>query len=307
MMSVVVVAVVVAASVLVLRRARRPPHVVAVRRCAALQVVNLGLVLPCLLKDWLGYGVPVVGYMLGVPLSLDTLMRVAERRTGLSDWGASDSFPKLFSLAVDRLAESRPSPFGRLVAFDYLMRRLVVRLRVVDAVKKRTTTTPTGGARPPPIFVVGLPRCGTTFLHRLLALDPALRYPETHELLDPLPKAGLTYEKRVAYWEKKLALIRTLVPHVEAIHELGATEAEECLLALSVEVPLLPPTFRHLVRHCVTATEADGRAFPDLREAPRVLSEKNAGGATDVRPQAAPTRSTRASSSAAHGACLATR
>ena len=54
------------------------------------------------------------------------------------------------------------------------------------------------------------------------------------------------------------------MPHVEAIHELGAEEAEECLLALSVEVPLLPPTFRHLVRHCVAGAGAD---FPDLRAA----------------------------------------
>ncbi|KAH8059359.1 hypothetical protein JL722_5382 [Aureococcus anophagefferens] len=152
---------------------------VAVRQGPALRAANALLWLPCALRDRFGVRVPRVGFMLGRPLSLAALMAAAERRTGLRDWGASASFPALFGLAVDRLNEARPSPVGRLVAFDYLMRRLEV-------------------------------------------------------------------------------------PHVEAIHELGAEEAEECLLALSVEVPLLPPTFRHLVRHCVAGAGAD---FPDLRAA----------------------------------------
>jgi hypothetical protein len=37
-----------------------------------------------------------------------------------------------------------------------------------------------------PIFVLGLPRTGTTFLHHLLSLDPDVQYPRTFELLDPV-------------------------------------------------------------------------------------------------------------------------
>ena len=66
--------------------------------------------------------------------------------------------------------------------------------------------------------------------------------------------------------------------------------------------PDLPPP-RAPLRH------RDGGGRPRLpgppRGAPRPFG--NAGGAKNVRPQAAPTRSTRASSSAAHGVCLATR
>jgi hypothetical protein len=39
-----------------------------------------------------------------------------------------------------------------------------------------------------PIFVVGLPRTGTTYLHRLLSLDPHARAPKTYELFDPVPR-----------------------------------------------------------------------------------------------------------------------
>lgn len=34
-----------------------------------------------------------------------------------------------------------------------------------------------------PVFVMGLPRTGTTFLHRMLSLDPNVRAPLTWELL----------------------------------------------------------------------------------------------------------------------------
>ncbi|KAH8086728.1 hypothetical protein JL720_7171 [Aureococcus anophagefferens] len=94
---------------------------VAARQGPALRAANALLWLPCALRDRFGVRVPRVGFMLGRPLSLAALMAAAERRT---DWGASASFPALFGLAVDRLNEARPSPVGRLVAFDYLMRRL---------------------------------------------------------------------------------------------------------------------------------------------------------------------------------------
>ena len=40
----------------------------------------------------------------------------------------------------------------------------------------------------PPIFIAGLPRSGTTFLHGLLAEDPANRTPRIWEASYPYPK-----------------------------------------------------------------------------------------------------------------------
>ena len=74
-----------------------------------------------------------------------------------------------------QLLNQRPlSSFGKFACFDYLMRRLIARLKVVDAVaeaggeKKLAELAPVKS----PVFVLGLPRTGTTFLHRLLSLDP---------------------------------------------------------------------------------------------------------------------------------------
>ena len=235
----------------------RPKYKVPVRQSWTLRLLNAVLWPSCLLQDWFGVSVPRVGKMLRWPLSLPRLMAEAERRTKLSEWAKDESFPGLYEIAVARLNETAPTPVGRLIAFDYLMRRLMTRLQVVERSQQKPDPRYIPRA---PIVVMGLPRTGTTFLHRLLALDPDNRCPETHELLDPLSKRPL--HKRVKYWDSKLNLMKRLVPHLEQIHDLGAREAEECLLALSVDIPLLPPTFRHLVRHCVASGD-----FPSLQRA----------------------------------------
>ena len=235
----------------------RGKYKVPVRQSWTLRALNALLWPSCLLQDFCGISVPRVGKMLRWPLSLPRLMAEAERRTKLTDWARDESFPGLYEIAVARLNETRPTPVGRLIAFDYLMRRLVTRLQVIERAKVKPDPRYIPRA---PIVVMGLPRTGTTFLHRLLALDPENRCPETHELLDPLSQRPLA--KRVKYWDSKLNLMKRLVPHLEQIHDLGAREAEECLLALSVDVPLLPPTFRHLVRHCVSRGD-----FPSLQRA----------------------------------------
>eukprot|EP00633_Aureoumbra_lagunensis_P004489 CAMPEP_0197319752 /NCGR_PEP_ID=MMETSP0891-20130614/56201_1 /TAXON_ID=44058 ORGANISM="Aureoumbra lagunensis, Strain CCMP1510" /NCGR_SAMPLE_ID=MMETSP0891 /ASSEMBLY_ACC=CAM_ASM_000534 /LENGTH=393 /DNA_ID=CAMNT_0042810849 /DNA_START=225 /DNA_END=1406 /DNA_ORIENTATION=- len=211
---------------------------------------------------------------------MSRLSKVAEKRTGLNDWDCDQSgtFPKLYEIAVARMNEVQLSPFGRLVTFDYLMRRLICRLEVIHACK---TIPEKPQLSSDVLFVIGLPRTGTTLLHRLLALDPNARYPQTFELIDPINTKGYSRKKRIQWLESKLNLIKKVIPHIEAIHELGAEEAEECLLGLSVQVPLLPVTFRHLIRHCVGEekdfTQIDPKntiKFPDLYDAYRLYKRQ---------------------------------
>ena len=72
------------------------------------------------------------------------------------------------------------SPLGKFIAHDSLLRRLVARLRVKAELSKKPELTAT--PLKPPVFVLGLPRTGTTFLHRLLSLDPNVRFPKTWEV-----------------------------------------------------------------------------------------------------------------------------
>ena len=254
------------------RRLTKPKFMVYPRQSWLLKVLNVVLWPACVLVDTVRYKVPVIGFMLVRPLSIERLALAAERRTGLSDWGESKTFPSLYEMALRRMNEVKLSPFGRLLTFDYLLRRLELRLHLVKHLKEEKDR-PELTVRP--MVVMGLPRTGTTLVHRLLALDPEARYPKTFELLDPLNPRKFDEKKRINYVKSKLNLIKRVIPHIEAIHELGPEEAEECFLGLSVDVPMLPPTFRHLVRHCVGDDFlVDKVIFPDLSDAYRLYKRQ---------------------------------
>ena len=97
-----------------------------------------------------------------------------------------------------------------------------------------------------PVFVLGLGRSGTTYLHRLLSLDPIVRAPMMWELMKPAPKVGtVTPSQHVADRKaraeavKKILGVRRLLGDrtLDDFHEIGFDLPEECLFALSDEIP----------------------------------------------------------------------
>jgi hypothetical protein len=87
---------------------------------------------------------------------------------------------------------------------------------------------------PRPVFVVGLPRTGTTLLHGLLASAPGHRAPLLWELLTPGPLDGSRAEstRRVRRAERLVTGGRLVAPALQVIHPLAAREPEECIFAL---------------------------------------------------------------------------
>ena len=72
-------------------------------------------------------------------------------------------------------------------------------------------------------------------LHNLHQLyDPAQRYPD-----DPVKDA----KARRAFVQAGIDQIKTIVPQIEAIHEIGSDEHEECLLSIGMDVQWVPCTF----------------------------------------------------------------
>src|SRR2546425_1678447 len=81
-----------------------------------------------------------------------------------------------------------------------------------------------------PVFVIGMPRSGTTFLHNLLTQDPRNRSPLTWEIMFPSPPPEReTYrdDPRIAQCQTKLADIGFLDERLQAIHPFGARRPEE--------------------------------------------------------------------------------
>jgi hypothetical protein len=80
-----------------------------------------------------------------------------------------------------------------------------------------------------PIFITGLPRSGTTFLHSLLAQDPANRVPLSWQTIYPYPQAqDRRRDTRPARVDRQFRMFERLSPGVGSLHPLAATTPQEC-------------------------------------------------------------------------------
>jgi hypothetical protein len=77
---------------------------------------------------------------------------------------------------------------------------------------------------PSPVFIIGLPRTGTSLLHRLLALDTENRTLKLHEALTP---AGIP-EQRERYAETWSAVMNRIIPGTRHMIEIDTTSPVEC-------------------------------------------------------------------------------
>src|SRR5438874_7308778 len=95
----------------------------------------------------------------------------ASKLTGLDDFGDDDYLEGLQVLLESYEADAELTPFGNKVHRAFLRGALVARLLSEAAWRQHPSYVDVQVRRP--IFVTGLPRTGTTALHRLLVEDPA--------------------------------------------------------------------------------------------------------------------------------------
>lgn len=163
-------------------------------------------------------------------LDPERLLVAAQRRTGLHEFGDA-----AFRIALARLVdaferEAALTTLGRVVARTDLLRLLESRLRMED-VLRRNPEIERAEIRAP-LFVLGLPRTGTTILHELLACDPANRVPTTWEVMKPWPppeRARFDSDPRIAAVDRHLAGVEQLIPGFQSVHRMGATLPQECV------------------------------------------------------------------------------
>jgi len=87
-----------------------------------------------------------------------------------------------------------------------------------------------------PLFIVGLPRSGTTVLHTLLASDPDHRVPLTWEVMTPSPPTHDNEKRRIQRAISSCNCFNWLAPTFRQVHPVGAELPQEC-------VSLMAPTF----------------------------------------------------------------
>lgn len=163
--------------------------------------------------------------LLGRPIDPDSLIRIARRQSGLNDFGESSFVGPLTRLLHALSTESHLSVVGRSATRWDVVRFLSNLLLIQDAFSRQPDIA-TAPIRQP-IFITGLPRSGTTFLHRLMVTDPANRAPAVWETIFPSPSAG-SREQRIARVDKQLKAFAWLAPEFPALHPLNATSPQEC-------------------------------------------------------------------------------
>jgi hypothetical protein len=168
--------------------------------------------------------------------SLDTeaLHRAAYRRAGSSNYGSWDFAEPLERLLKSYRDEAALTTLGRITArelivslLDNLLRMEAERAANLEIERQRIAA---------PVFIVGLPRTGTTHLHGLVSEDPANRAPLTWEVMYPAAsRAGDEIARARAQTDARLGWADRFAPEFMRIHPIAADLPQECI-AITAQV-----------------------------------------------------------------------
>jgi hypothetical protein len=147
------------------------------------------------------------------------------RRANFSDL----SFVRPLNILLNAYAEEADlSAFGRYATHFDLERCLTNLLRLDMAEEENPSIL----ARPirKPIFITGMPRSASTFLHMLLSLDPANIVPRSWQLMYPYRTGPsvLPLDLRKARAELELRLFHRMAPGLDGLHHISADAPQEC-------------------------------------------------------------------------------
>jgi hypothetical protein len=165
------------------------------------------------------------------PLGSDALCAEARRRTRLEDFGDPPIEPALSILMKSLDLEAGLHSLGRLFMRIHLQELLETRLRLTQAWSSRFEAMEASPIQRP-IFITGMPRSGSTFLHELLAEDPENRAPRVWEVMFPIPdgtRAATKVDPRVGKAEFSLWCFRRLAPRADSVYPMRAWTPHECV------------------------------------------------------------------------------
>jgi hypothetical protein len=175
-----------------------------------------------------GAGGARVGSTRQGPLRAGELLESALRRGRRRDF-ADRSFIHPFEYLLQACnTEADLSAFGvRALRIDILRcLRTQLHFDEIEAAWPSLLTRPIQA----PVFITGMPRSGTTFLHRLILQDPNTIAPRLFQLVYPYASQAnpLATALRKNWVSLQLALFRMIAPEFHALHPVAVDAPEEC-------------------------------------------------------------------------------
>ena len=164
----------------------------------------------------------------------DAVVAAARAVDGLRDFG-DDSYRQPLEILLWSLEhEAQLNPLGRQVLRRRMVDILATRLRVADYLRRFPEIRDEEITAP--LFIVGLPRTGTTMLHRTIAADHRMFAPLWYEVRYPSPAPDWNFtaagDARIAAAKAEMAAMLAANPELLAIHPMDAMGPDEDIMLL---------------------------------------------------------------------------
>jgi hypothetical protein len=165
--------------------------------------------------------------------ALEELHDIVRRELGTDDFGPDDYLPGLKVLMQSMDYDPRFSATGRRMGWGMLVGVLRGRAQAIESMKN----TPGFDAHPilNPVVITGVPRTGTTALHRLMAVDRRFQGLQTWLLDSPMPRPRIDTWQDYPEFRKTAATLEAqyaAAPEKRAAHYRAAEEVHECCMLL---------------------------------------------------------------------------
>lgn len=125
------------------------------------------------------------------------VMRSAQRRTGLSNWGDTEFLPRMEAWLTAADADRHLTEIGARNIESFALRYAINRLKLETLMADHPEIEDVEVLAP--IVVTGLPRSGTTALATLIADSPRLRYLPAWEAIDPFTDEPVALRRQRAW------------------------------------------------------------------------------------------------------------
>jgi hypothetical protein len=165
------------------------------------------------------------------PLHGEALCAEARQRTGLADFGDPPIETALSTLVNSLELQADLHPLGRFLMRLHLRGLLETRLRLTHAWHEHAEAMDASLIERP-VFITGMPRSGSTFLHELMAENPENRAPRVWEVMFPIPtrkNVRSSVDPRIRKAEACLWWFRRLAPLADGVYPIRASTPHECV------------------------------------------------------------------------------
>src|SRR5438874_9438922 len=171
---------------------------------------------------------------LSPPLAAIDLIKTAKQRCGVDDFGQGEFFEALSRLLESCHKEARLNFVGKIALKTNILQTLCSRLRMQQ--DRQLHPEIARQEMREPLFIVGLPRSGSTLLHNLLAAAPEHRSPLMWEVMAPSPATRGDEKRQIQRAAQSCKFFNWLAPAFRYVHAVGAELPQEC-------IGLMAPTF----------------------------------------------------------------